>query len=161
MTHSLSSHGLYLCAHYAFKVYKCYMLKLLQNSNVPQSSRQKWREKGLACRSCRESKMKTCTMVLYKDAIWLLNGGWENAQLEFAQLECIFKIENFKDIHPLMSCLSSTNYVLPSNQTINNKKYLIGEVKLSACSKCTLQSQCTDPQFLTLTLGKEFSAPTE
>ena len=32
-------------------------------------------EKGLACRFCRESKMKTCTMALYKDAIWLPSGG--------------------------------------------------------------------------------------
>jgi hypothetical protein len=65
-------------------------------------------------------------------------------------LECIFRIENFKDIHPLMSFLSSTNYVLPSNQTINNKKYVIAEVKLYACSECT--------KFLTLTLGKVLSA---
>ena len=41
-------------------------------------------EKGLARRFCRESKMKTCIMVLHKDAIWLPSGGWENAQLGFA-----------------------------------------------------------------------------
>jgi len=32
-------------------------------------------EKGLAYRLRRESKMKTCIMALYKDAIWLPSGG--------------------------------------------------------------------------------------
>jgi len=32
-------------------------------------------EKGLACRFCRESKMKTCIMALYRDSIWLPSGG--------------------------------------------------------------------------------------
>jgi hypothetical protein len=31
-------------------------------------------EKGLTCRSCRESKIKTCIMALYKDAVWLPSG---------------------------------------------------------------------------------------
>jgi hypothetical protein len=32
-------------------------------------------EKGLACRSCSERKIKTCIMGLSKDAIWLPGGG--------------------------------------------------------------------------------------
>jgi len=123
MTHSLSSHSLYLCVHYVFKVYKCYMLKLLQRSYVPQSSRQIWEyggEEGLTCRFCRESKMKPCTMVLYKDAIWLPIGGWENAKLGFAYLEYIFRTEIF---------FSKPNKLRVSIQSNNNQKYVTGEVK--------------------------------
>jgi len=68
--------------------------------------------------------------------------------------------QKFKGDSP-SNVFSKPNKLCVSIQSNNNKKYVTGEVKMYEWSECTLKSQCRDPQFLTLTLGKEFSVPTE
>jgi len=82
---------------------------------VPQSSRQIWEEEK---RDCRESKMKTCIMALYKDAIWLPSGSqMAKCTARVSLVGIHLQNRNLKDIHPPMSFLSPINYVFPSNQT--------------------------------------------
>ena len=118
-------------------------------------------EKGLARRFCREGKMKTCIHSATQRCHLATQWWTRICRARVCLVGIHLQNRNLKDIHPLMSFLSPTNCVFLSNQTINNKKYVTGEVKFYECSTCMLKSQCTDPQFVTLTLEKEFSVPTE